>query len=146
MGSFGKYKIHIFSMHHFFNSRTRVGCGWSCFLYPWWWFILTHAPTWGATFYDIFLPPFTWYFNSRTHVGCDRKYTQKQITIFIHPAYTCTYLLPFPQQKQDFLSLYQTLCLFDWCGSLRVFLSVADPHQRIRYISPKILTIWTFRT
>lgn len=35
------------------------------------------------------------YFNSRTRVGCGSKYIQSQATIFVQPAYICTYLLLF---------------------------------------------------
>lgn len=83
MGSFGKYKIHIFSMHHFFSRTNKE-----------------------YDLYQYLLPRTVSHFNSRTHVRCDRKYIQKQTAIFIQPAYICNYLPPFLQQRQYFLMLY----------------------------------------
>ena len=68
--------VRLFAAYHIpliprFNPRTHVGCdstGFPCLGYI---RVSIHAPTWGATFYDIGNSNTYRRFNPRTHVGCD---------------------------------------------------------------------------
>ena len=55
----------------YFNPRTHVGCDFAVDFVPHLPAISIHAPTWGATPWQVLDIPTTAHFNPRTHVGCD---------------------------------------------------------------------------